>query len=67
MYRADLYTVAANLAGIPALSVPIGDVDGLPVGGQLMCGAWEEEKMCSIGAAIERLVGYDPPRARGVG
>ncbi len=36
MYLSDVYTVTANLAGVPAVSVPIGAVDGLPVGGQIM-------------------------------
>ncbi len=35
MYLSDVFTCTANLAGIPALSLPIGRVDGLPVGGQL--------------------------------
>src|SRR6185437_4580168 len=36
MYLSDIYTCTANLAGVPALSLPIGRVDGLPVGGQLI-------------------------------
>ncbi len=36
MYLADIYTVSANLAGVPAISIPCGDVEGLPVGLQMM-------------------------------
>ncbi len=44
MYLSDIYTIAANLAGIPALSLPIGlDRKGLPVGMQLMAPAFGEE------------------------
>lgn len=42
MYLTDIYTVSANLAGIPGLSVPCGMVDGLPVGAQFMAPAWHE-------------------------
>lgn len=45
MYLSDVYTVSANLAGIPAVSFPAGLVRGLPVGMQLMAPAWNEIKL----------------------
>lgn len=48
LYLADLYTVIANLVGCPALSLPIGDKDGLPVGMQLMGSQWSDEHMLEI-------------------
>ena len=43
LYVMDLCTISANLAGIPAISVPCGFINGLPVGMQLMAGAFQEE------------------------
>lgn len=43
MYLSDVYTVSANIAGIPAISVPIKPVDNLPVGLQIMGPMWSEE------------------------
>jgi aspartyl-tRNA(Asn)/glutamyl-tRNA(Gln) amidotransferase subunit A len=63
MYTADIFTVAANLAGIPAMTIPIGNQGGMPVGGQLMCAAWEEEKMLGIAAALETCLEYVHPLA----
>jgi len=53
MYLQDIFTVTANLAGIPALSVPIGTVGGLPVGGQFMAPHWGEEVIIRAAAALE--------------
>lgn len=45
-YPDDMYTVSANLAGIPAMSIPCGqDANGLPVGMQLMADCFQEEKL----------------------
>jgi aspartyl-tRNA(Asn)/glutamyl-tRNA(Gln) amidotransferase subunit A len=56
MYLSDIYTVTANLTGIPGISVPIGAVDGLPVGGQLVAPHWEEATMIRAAHALEALV-----------
>jgi len=57
MYLSDIYTVTANLAGVPAISIPIGtvDVDGknLPVGGQLMGKWFDEEGILNAGHTFE--------------
>ncbi len=45
MYLNDIYTIAANLAGIPAMSLPCGFVQGLPVGMQLMGNFFDEGRM----------------------
>ena len=60
MYRSDVFTVTANLAGIPAISVPIGRVRGLPVGGQVLAPWWHEERMIEVAAEIERRLEHDP-------
>lgn len=54
MYLADVFTVTANLAGIPALSLPVGSVDGLPIGGQLMGRPWDEATLFRISRTLER-------------
>lgn len=49
MYLSDIYTVHANLAGAPAISVPVGtDEDGLPFGLQIMGKPWEESSLLAI-------------------
>lgn len=57
-YLGDVYTVPANIAGIPALSMPCGmDEDGLPIGVQLMGRAFAEPQLYRIGHALERALG----------
>jgi aspartyl-tRNA(Asn)/glutamyl-tRNA(Gln) amidotransferase subunit A len=53
MYLNDIFTATANLAGVPAISVPIGDIDGLPIGGQLIARHFDEQTMFRGAYAIE--------------
>jgi aspartyl-tRNA(Asn)/glutamyl-tRNA(Gln) amidotransferase subunit A len=54
MYLSDIYTVSANLAGIPALSVPCGFADGLPVGLQLLGRPLDEATLLRAADAYQR-------------
>ena len=60
MYRADLLTLPASLAGLPAISVPCGFVDGLPVGLQLIAPPLEEARLLRVADAYERLRAKSP-------
>lgn len=54
MYRSDIMTVPANLAGLPAVSIPFGrDEKGLPVGVQLIGGMLQEKSLLNIGRLLE--------------
>ena len=48
MYLSDVYTTAVNLAGLPALSIPAGFVDGLPVGMQIIGNYFDEARLLGI-------------------
>lgn len=54
MYLSDIFLCPVNIAGVPALNVPCGFIEGLPVGIQLIGPQWSEEKLFSIGSAYER-------------
>jgi aspartyl-tRNA(Asn)/glutamyl-tRNA(Gln) amidotransferase subunit A len=64
MYLADVFTVPANLAGIPGISVPCGFADGLPVGMQFVGPAFAEAALLRAGSAVERLMGVAGRRPR---
>jgi aspartyl-tRNA(Asn)/glutamyl-tRNA(Gln) amidotransferase subunit A len=55
MYLSDVYTVSANLAGVPAISVPCGFVRGMPVGLQLIGAPLDEATLLRTADAFERL------------
>jgi aspartyl-tRNA(Asn)/glutamyl-tRNA(Gln) amidotransferase subunit A len=54
MYLSDVFTATANLAGVPGISVPAGEVDGLPVGVQLLAPPFDEYRMLVAAYALER-------------
>lgn len=55
MYEYDALTTPANLAGNCAISVPAGEIDSVPVGIQIMCDKFHEQKMLQIANAFEKL------------
>ncbi len=57
MYSYDVLTTLANLAGICAVSVPAGKIEGVPVGLQVLCGHMEDGKMLSVAKMFEDLNG----------
>jgi aspartyl-tRNA(Asn)/glutamyl-tRNA(Gln) amidotransferase subunit A len=54
MYLNDIYTIGANLAGLPAVSVPCGFVDGLPVGMQIIGAHFAEERLFNVAHRYQR-------------
>ncbi|GAA1789726.1 Asp-tRNA(Asn)/Glu-tRNA(Gln) amidotransferase subunit GatA [Luedemannella flava] len=61
MYLADLYTIPTNLYGGPAISVPCGLSEGLPVGFQIMAPTLADDRMYRVGAALESALGTLTP------
>jgi aspartyl-tRNA(Asn)/glutamyl-tRNA(Gln) amidotransferase subunit A len=64
MYLSDVLTVPMSLAGIPAISIPGGLSDGLPVGIQLAGPAFSENRILDAAHALEQAVGFDGGPAR---
>jgi len=59
MYLSDIYTISVNLAGLPALSLPITkNSDGMPVGLQLIAKAYDEQTLFDGALSLEREVAY---------
>jgi aspartyl-tRNA(Asn)/glutamyl-tRNA(Gln) amidotransferase subunit A len=62
MYLSDLFTIPTNLYGGPAISVPCGLSEGLPVGFQVMAPTMADDRMYRVAAALESAVGtFTPP------
>jgi aspartyl-tRNA(Asn)/glutamyl-tRNA(Gln) amidotransferase subunit A len=59
MYLSDIFTATSNLAGVPALSMPIGRSDGLPVGGQVIAKHFNEPMMFRVAYALEQALGAE--------
>ena len=67
MYMSDLFTIPMSLAGTPAISIPCGLSDGLPVGLQICGPAFSENRILSAAHALEGAIGFDssPPMSGG--
>ena len=59
MYKSDMYTIAINLAGLPALSLPVAkDDEGMPIGLQLIGKAFDEQAVFDGALSLERAINY---------
>ena len=62
MYLGDIYTISANLAGLPGMTVPCGrDAKGLPIGVQLLGDCYQEKMIIRAGYAFEQSRRYESP------
>ena len=63
MYLSDIFTISANLAGIPGISVPCGfSASGLPIGVQFLAGHFEEGKLLQLASAYEKSAAVEKRR-----
>ena len=59
MYKSDMYTIAINLAGLPAISLPVAkNAEGLPIGLQLIAKAFNEKTLFDGALSMEKAVNY---------
>lgn len=58
MYLSDIYTIAVNLAGLPAMSIPAGFVKGLPVGLQLIGPIFEEARLLNVAHSYQKVTDW---------
>jgi aspartyl-tRNA(Asn)/glutamyl-tRNA(Gln) amidotransferase subunit A len=59
MYLADYYTVPVSLAGLPAISIPVGLAEGLPVGLQIAGPVFSEPRILDAAHALEQAIGFE--------
>ena len=67
MYLNDIYTIAANLAGIPAMSLPCGFSEGLPVGFQLMGNYFDEGRLLNVAHQFQLATDFHRATPKGAG
>ncbi len=62
MYLGDIYTISVNLAGLPGITIPVGrDVEGLPIGMQIIGNCFEEKKIIRAAYTFEQTRPYESP------
>lgn len=65
MYLSDIYTIAANLAGLPGISIPVQPVDGKPVGLQIVGNYFQEAKLLNVAHRLQQETDWHQPLPAG--
>ncbi len=58
MYLSDIYTIAINLAGVPAMSIPAGFITGMPVGLQIIGNYFAEDRLLNIAHQYQQVTDW---------
>ena len=58
MYKQDLFTVPANLAGLPAISIPCGFRNEMPIGAQFIADAFNEDLLISVSREFQKVTDF---------
>lgn len=66
MYLSDIYTIAANLAGLPALSIPVAMTENLPVGLQIIAQPFAEAKLLNVAHQLQQITNWHLQVATGL-
>ena len=64
MYLSDVFTIPINIAGIPAISIPAGFADGLPIGMQIIGKSFAEETILKVAHAYQQATDWHKKRAK---
>lgn len=65
MYLSDIYTISLNLAGLPGMSVPAGQLNGLPAGLQLIGNYFQESKLLNVAHQFQQVTDWHQPTPEG--
>ena len=65
MYLSDIYTIAVNLAGLPAMSIPAGFIDGMPVGLQIIGNYFAEDRLLNIAHQYQQVTDWHQHTPKG--
>ncbi len=66
MYLSDIYTIAANLAGLPGMSVPVATVQGLPVGLQIIGNYFQEARLLNVAHRLQQATDWHQAAPPGI-
>ena len=58
MYLSDIYTIAANMAGLPGMSIPVAPANGLPVGLQLIGDYFAEARLLNVAHQFQQVTDW---------
>ena len=65
-YLSDIYTLSVNLAGLPAMSIPAGISDNMPVGLHIIGNYWTEERLLNIAHQFQNQTDWHKKAPKGV-